>query len=212
MMATAYRRWGKRAFDIALAGTATVCLSPVIATVAAAVAVRLGRPVLFRQHRPGKDGKPFRILKFRTMTDARGPDGRLLSDGERLPAFGKFLRSTSLDELPELINILRGEMSFVGPRPLLMQYLPRYNETQVRRHDVRPGLTGWAQVNGRNQLGWSERFEHDVWYVEHLSAALDVRILYRTFWLALRRVGIHEAGHATMPEFTGNGMIRDLSR
>lgn len=165
---------------------------------------KLGSPVFFRQVRPGLDGKPFEMVKFRTMTDARAADGSLLPDAERLPAFGRLLRATSLDELPELWNVLKGEMSLVGPRPLLMDYLPLYSRHQARRHDVRPGITGWAQVNGRNALGWEEKFNHDVWYVENRTLALDIRILWLTVKKVLIKDGISAAGEATMTKFTGN--------
>jgi len=163
----------------------------------------LGKPVLFKQVRPGKDGKPFTIYKFRTMNNATGANGRLLPDEKRLTPFGKFLRSTSLDELPELFNVLKGDMSIVGPRPLLMQYLGRYTPEQVRRHEVKPGLTGWAQVNGRNALSWEEKFRLDVWYVDNWSLALDLKILIMTVVKVLRREGISQPGQATMEEFWG---------
>lgn len=198
-----YRRYGKRLFDLAVSGTALVLAAPVIAATAIAVRVAIGSPVLFRQRRPGKDGKPFTLVKFRTMTDARGDDGQLLSDADRLPRFGKWLRATSLDELPELLNIVRGEMSLVGPRPLLERYVARYDARQARRHDVRPGLTGWAQINGRNATDWATRLEHDVEYVEQLSFAMDLRILAATFTAVLRKDGISAPGEATMTEFRG---------
>lgn len=188
----------KRAFDIVVAGVALVLLSPLILIVALLVAVFLGRPVLFRQTRPGLHAQPFEVLKFRTMTDARGPDGALLPDAERLPRFGQVLRSTSLDELPQLVNILRGDISLVGPRPLLMHYLPYYTPDEARRHNVRPGLTGWAQVNGRNTVGWDEKLAMDVWYVDHRSFWLDLRILWRTVGLVLSRAGTNEPGSSTM--------------
>jgi len=169
-----------------------------------AVRIKLGAPIFFAQTRPGLHGKPFTLFKFRTMLNVRGADGQLLSDGERLTGFGRFLRSISLDELPEIINVLRGEMSLVGPRPLLMQYLPRYTADQARRHEVRPGITGWAQVNGRNAITWEEKFALDVWYVDHWSLALDARILVRTLWKVLTREGIAGGGNATAPEFLGS--------
>ena len=193
----------KRAFDVAAAAVGLVVLSPVLAGVALAVRLRLGAPVLFRQERPGLHGRPFIMLKFRTMTDARDAAGRLLPDAERLTPLGRLLRSTSLDELPELWNVLRGDMSLVGPRPLLVRYLDRYTPEQARRHEVRPGLTGWAQVNGRNALTWEEKFALDVWYVDHASLALDLKILLLTLRRVLAREGISAAGEATMPEFTG---------
>jgi lipopolysaccharide/colanic/teichoic acid biosynthesis glycosyltransferase len=165
---------------------------------------KLGSPALFRQVRPGLHGRPFMMVKFRTMTDERGADGELLPDAQRLTAFGRFLRASSLDELPELWNVLRGEMSLVGPRPLLMEYLPLYSPEQARRHEVRPGITGWAQVNGRNAVSWDERFKLDVWYVDHRSLWLDLRILWLTVRKVLVREGISAQGEATMSRFTGN--------
>lgn len=200
-----YRRWGKRLFDLAIAVPALVVLSPALGVLALLVRRQLGAPVLFRQQRPGLHGRPFTLYKFRTMTDARDAEGRLLPDAERLTPFGRFLRSTSLDELPELFNVVRGDMSLVGPRPLLMQYLERYTPTQRRRHEVRPGMTGWAQVNGRNALDWPQRLALDVWYVDHLSFALDLRIIFITMVKILRREGISEPGQATMREFMGEG-------
>lgn len=176
---------------------------PVALVVAALVALRMGRPILLRQTRPGRDEVPFELLKFRTMTNARYPDGRLLPDAARLTPFGVWLRSTSLDELPELVNVLRGEMSLVGPRPLLMEYLPRYSPRHRRRHTVRPGLTGWAQVNGRNALSWPDRLDLDVWYVEHRSAWLDLKVLAMTVRQVLGRRDISAPGAATMLPFTG---------
>lgn len=194
----------KRLIDIVAASTALVLLSPVIAAVAVAVRLRLGSPVLFRQQRPGLHGRPFTLIKFRTMLDAHGADGEPLPDAERLPRFGRWLRSTSLDELPELWNVLRGDMSLVGPRPLLMHYLPLYSPEQARRHDVRPGLTGWAQINGRNALSWDEKFALDLWYVDHWSLRLDLKILATSFIHVFSRRGISAEGSATMPEFTGS--------
>jgi lipopolysaccharide/colanic/teichoic acid biosynthesis glycosyltransferase len=194
----------KRALDLSLSATALVLLSPVLAGLALMVRRRLGSPVLFSQVRPGLHGKPFRMYKFRTMTDARDADGNLLPDAERLTDFGKWLRASSLDELPELINVLRGEMSLVGPRPLLMEYLPLYSPEQARRHEARPGITGWAQINGRNAISWDDKFALDVWYVDHQGVWLDVRILALTVWRVLRREGISAAGEATMPKFTGS--------
>ena len=194
----------KRLFDVGFAALALVVLAPVLLAVVILVALRLGRPVLFRQRRAGRGGRPFTILKFRTMTNETGPDGQLLPDAERLPPFGAFLRSTSLDELPELLNVLRGEMSIVGPRPLLLRYNDRYSERQARRLHVRPGITGWAQIHGRNALSWQERFELDGWYVENQSLWLDVRIILRTFAKVWARDGISASGEATMSEFLGN--------
>jgi lipopolysaccharide/colanic/teichoic acid biosynthesis glycosyltransferase len=195
----------KRGLDIGLAAMALVLAAPVLLLVAIAVRVNLGGPVLFRQQRPGLHGRPFTMVKFRTMRDALGRDGRPLPDADRLTPFGTLLRSTSLDELPELWNVVRGDMSLVGPRPLLMEYLDRYTPEQARRHEVRPGVTGWAQVNGRNAVSWEERFRLDVWYVEHRSLRLDLRILLRTLALVLRRTGVSAQGDATMPVFQGNG-------
>ena len=193
----------KRLFDIFVSLLMLILLAPVILIVAILVRTRLGSPVLFRQQRPGLGARPFGMMKFRTMTDARGPDGALLSDAERLTGFGRFLRSTSLDELPSLVNVLRGDMSLVGPRPLLMQYLPLYNEFQARRHEVRPGITGWAQVNGRNALTWREKFAYDIYYVDNRSFLFDLKILALTAWKVVRRDGISAAGEATMPGFFG---------
>lgn len=203
-----YARWLKRGVDVALASAGLVAMAPLLGAVAAGVAVKLGRPVFFRQTRAGLDGAPFSIIKFRTMTDERGHDGELLPDDARLTKFGKWLRSTSLDELPELLNVLRGEMSLVGPRPLHLRYLPRYNPRQERRHDVRPGITGLAQVRGRNAIGWPERLELDVRYTEHLSLWIDVQILLETIVVTLRREGITEQGQATMTEFFGTAANR----
>ena len=199
-----YRQFGKRILDIILATLALIILSPILTVIAICVRLLLGHPIFFRQVRPGLHGQPFHIVKFRTMKDTCDADGNLLPDEERLTAFGRFLRSTSLDELPELLNVLRGDMSLVGPRPLLMSYLERYTPEQARRHDVKPGITGWAQVNGRNTLNWQDRFELDVWYVEHLSLWLDVKIMALTLYKVLRREGINAAGHATMTEFMGS--------
>lgn len=198
-----YARAGKRLLDLATAGTAVVLLSPVLATLALAVRWKLGSPALFRQQRPGLHGAPFTLYKFRSMTDARDAEGNLLPDAQRLTRFGRWLRATSLDELPELFNVLAGDMSLVGPRPLLMQYLERYTPAQMRRHEVRPGITGWAQVNGRNALTWEGKFEHDVWYVDHVSLGLDMRILARTAALVLRRHDINQPGAATAEEYRG---------
>ena len=192
----------KRLFDLTASLVLLLLLAPVIVLLALQVASKLGRPVMFRQTRPGRHGKPFRMVKFRTMTDERGPDGKLLPDAERLTPFGRWLRSSSLDELPELWNVLKGEMSLVGPRPLLMEYLPLYNADQARRHEVRPGITGWAQVNGRNALSWEEKFNLDVWYVDNRSLWLDIKILWLTVRKVLLREGISAAGEATMPKFT----------
>jgi lipopolysaccharide/colanic/teichoic acid biosynthesis glycosyltransferase len=191
----------KRAFDICAAGIALVVLSPFLVVIALWVRRLHGSPVFFGQDRPGKGGRLFRLWKFRTMTGARGPDGRLLPDEQRLTPFGRALRATSIDELPELWNVVRGDMSLVGPRPLLPAYLDRYTPEEARRHEVRPGLTGWAQVNGRNATSWEERLRMDVWYVDHRSFWLDLRIIFRTVLIVLRREGISAEGSATMPEF-----------
>jgi lipopolysaccharide/colanic/teichoic acid biosynthesis glycosyltransferase len=200
-----YRRHGKRLLDLCLVLLALPLVGPLMAIVALLVRAGLGRPVLYRQVRPGRDGAAFTILKFRTMTEARDAAGDLLPDAQRLTPLGRALRRTSLDELPELINVLKGEMSLVGPRPLLMCYLDRYTPEQARRHEVRPGITGWAQVNGRNRLGWEEKFAHDVWYVDHLSLGLDLKILALTVVQIVRREGISHPGQATMKEFEGSG-------
>lgn len=194
----------KRLFDWLVAASALLVLSPILLGLALLVRVKLGSPVLFRQQRPGLHGQPFMMLKFRTMIDAVDRDGQPLPDAERLTPFGRWLRASSLDELPELINILRGDMSLVGPRPLLMRYLPLYSPEQARRHDVRPGLTGWAQINGRNALSWEEKFALDQWYVEHRSFLLDLRIVWLTALKVVKREGISSAGEATMPPFTGS--------
>ena len=193
----------KRTFDILISLAALLLLWPVLLVLAVLVRVKLGPPALFRQQRPGLHGRPFTMLKFRTMTDARDAEGNLLPDGERLSSFGRSLRSTSLDELPELINVVAGDMSLVGPRPLLMRYLDRYTPEQMRRHEVRPGITGWAQVNGRNAINWDQKFALDVWYVDHQSLRLDLRIFWLTVRNVLRREGISQAGEATMEEFLG---------
>ena len=196
----------KRLVDVVGAGTAIVVLSPALAAVALAVRVRMGRPVLFAQLRPGLDGALFEMWKFRTMTDDRDASGTLLPDAERLTAVGRFLRRTSLDELPELFNVLRGDMSLVGPRPLLPEYLPLYSPEQRRRHEVPPGITGWCQVNGRNALSWDDKFALDVWYVDHWSLGLDLRILAATVQAVLTGRGISAEGHATAPFFRGPGV------
>jgi len=193
----------KRLIDIAGASAGLLLLSPLLAVAAILVFWRMGSPILFAQLRPGLRGRPFRMLKLRTMLDARGSDGQMLSDSERLTPLGRFLRSTSIDELPGLWNVLRGDMSLVGPRPLLMDYLPLYSAEQARRHDVRPGLTGWAQVNGRNALGWDAKFALDVWYVDNRSLWLDIRIILMTLAKVLKRDGISAEGEATMSRFEG---------
>jgi len=203
-MSAAYRTFGKRAFDLAVVLLTAPCWLPVAAVLALVVRARIGGPVLFRQARPGRDGRPFMLVKFRTMTDARDARGELLPDDMRLTAWGRILRASSLDELPELWNVLRGEMSLVGPRPLLVSYLDRYTAEQSRRHEVRPGITGLAQVNGRNALRWEDRFALDVRYVDSCSFGLDTRILLRTIGNVVARRGISEPGHATAQEFMGS--------
>lgn len=194
----------KRLFDVFVSAIALVLLAPAILGISLAITISIGRPVFFRQMRPGLRGRPFKMIKFRTMRDAFGADGRPLPDADRITTLGAFLRRTSLDELPELYNVLRGEMSLVGPRPLLMTYLDRYSSVEARRHEVRPGVTGWAQVNGRNALSWQEKFALDVWYVDNRSFWLDLRILAITIGKVIRRDGISAAGEATMPEFVGS--------
>ena len=191
----------KRFFDLGCSLIAIIFLSPLLIVLAIVVRLTLGSPVSFRQQRPGLKGRPFTIYKFRTMTEARDAHGKLLPDGERLAPFGKFLRSTSLDELPELFNVIKGDMSLVGPRPLLMHYLDRYTPEQARRHEVKPGLTGWSQVNGRNAITWEEKFRLDVWYVDNPSIWLDIKILLITVWLIIKREGISQPGQPTMEEF-----------
>ena len=193
----------KRLCDVLLSGLGLLVLAPPLLALMWQVRRKLGSPVFFTQVRPGLHGKPFKMVKFRTMTDERGPDGQLLPDAVRLTPFGRWLRATSLDELPELWNVLKGDMSLVGPRPLLMEYLPLYTPEQARRHNVRPGITGWAQVNGRNALSWEDKFRLDVWYVNHRSLWLDIKILWLTVKKVLVRDGISAAGEATMPRFTG---------
>ena len=200
-----YRRYGKRLFDIALALPALIVLAPLMAALAVVVRVSQGPPAFFRQRRPGWHHRPFTLYKFRTMAEVRDGQDPCSSDAERLTPVGRTLRRLSLDELPEFLNVLRGDMSLVGPRPLLMQYLERYTPEQARRHDTRPGMTGWAQVNGRNAVNWEERFGFDVWYVDHVSLRLDVLILARTVWKVLKREGISQPEEATMREFMGRG-------
>ena len=199
-----YAYFGKRIFDLALTIPGLVVLFPILAVTALLVRIILGSPVLFRQQRPGLNEKPFYLFKFRTMTDARDTSGTLLPDAERLTRFGRFLRATSLDELPELFNVLKGDMSLVGPRPLLMQYLELYTPEQARRHEVRPGITGWAQVNGRNAITWQQKFEYDVWYVKHVQFSLDLVIILKTIQKVVMRRDINSTNHATMEDFKGN--------
>ena len=194
----------KRLFDIVASASGLIFLSPVFLILIYLIRKNLGEPVFFTQERPGKDGKPFKMIKFRSMRDAVDKDGNPLPDSKRLTPFGKRLRATSLDELPELWNVLKGDMSLVGPRPLLMSYLPLYNEFQFRRHEMKPGVTGWAQVNGRNALSWDEKFAHDIWYIDHYSFWLDMKILFLTVKKVFIKEGISAEGEATMPYFTGN--------
>ena len=201
---TLYRKFGKRLFDVLFSASLLIVLSPVILIIALIVYVKMGRPILFSQERPGLNEKIFTLYKFRTMTNAYGPDGKLLPDSSRLSRFGKILRSTSLDELPELWNILKGDMSFVGPRPLLVQYLSLYSDEQRHRHDVRPGLTGLAMIHGRNNLNWNDKFAYDLQYVEQQSFLLDMKILLWTVVITLKREGITEKGEATVSMFTGS--------
>jgi sugar transferase EpsL len=193
----------KRLYDCIIACCSMLVLSPLLLVLGLIVRVKFGSPVLFRQERPGLRGRPFILYKFRTMTDVKGNDGGLLPDAERLTRFGRFLRGTSLDELPELFNVLKGDMSLVGPRPLLMQYLDRYTPEQARRHEVKPGITGWAQVNGRNAITWEEKFKLDGWYVDNRSFWLDVKIIFMTIWKIVKREGISQPGQETMEEFIG---------
>lgn len=199
-----YRKYIKRLLDFILSLIALVVLSPIILVIAILVRIKLGSPVIFKQKRPGLNEKIFTLYKFRTMTDAKDESGNLLPDNVRLTKFGKILRSTSLDELPELFNILKGDMSIVGPRPLLVKYLPLYNKNQKHRHDVRPGFTGWAQCNGRNAISWEEKFDLDIYYVKHLSFFIDVKILFKTVKIVLLREGISSDTSVTMEEFRGS--------
>lgn len=200
-----YRRWGKSSLDLIASSLTLLALLPVVGGVALLVRLTHGRPLLFRQKRPGLGGRPFNVLKFRTMTESKDDKGNLLPDHMRLTRLGRLLRRTSLDEFPEFVNVLKGEMSLVGPRPLLMEYLERYTPEQARRHEVMPGISGWAQVNGRNALTWDEKFKFDVWYVDHMSFRLDLKILAMTFWKVITGEGISRPGHVTMPVFKGNG-------
>jgi sugar transferase EpsL len=193
----------KRLLDLSIASVSLIVTSPLLAILTGLIRLSLGAPVFFRQVRPGYRGKPFVMYKLRTMTDAREANGQVLPDSFRLTRLGRFLRITSLDELPELWNVIKGDMSLVGPRPLLVQYLNRYNAEQARRHDVRPGITGWAQVNGRNDLPWEDKFKMDVWYIEHRSLSLDIKIMIWTVWKIIKREGINQPGEATAKEFMG---------
>lgn len=204
MQSVCYKRFGKRLIDVGMTVIALALAWPVLLGLAVLVRITHGPPILFCQNRPGLHGRPFQLIKFRTMRSAFDAQGRPLPDAERLTRLGRWLRATSLDELPELWNVLRGDMSLVGPRPLLMEYLPLYSAEQARRHEVRPGITGWAQVNGRNSLSWEEKFELDVWYVEHQSLWLDIKIMAFTIRKVLLREGISAQGEDTMPRFTGS--------
>ena len=195
---------GKRLIDITFSSLGLMLCFPLLVLVSAAIRLSMGAPIFFRQERPGLLGQPFSIIKFRTMSNGRDEQGNLLSDSERLKALGAFLRSSSLDELPELFNVLKGDMSLVGPRPLLMKYLGLYTPEQMRRHEVKPGITGWAQINGRNTVDWEQRFVLDVWYVDQWSLGLDFRILASTVWKVVKHEGISQEGHATMEEFRGS--------
>ena len=194
----------KRLFDIAVSATGLIISAPITLTAAAVIAKKLGKPVLFRQVRPGQDGKPFEIYKFRTMSDKRDENGELLPDDQRMTPVGTFIRKSSIDELPQLINVLKGDISLVGPRPLLMEYLPLYNDEQKKRHNVKPGITGWAQVNGRNAISWDEKFKLDVWYAENQSFKLDMYIIYKTIINILQRKDINAPDHVTAEKFKGN--------
>jgi sugar transferase EpsL len=197
------RHFIKRLFDIISSAAGLIVISPLLVVLAVLVCLKLGSPILFRQQRPGLGGKAFVIYKFRTMTDKRDAAGHLLSDEQRLPAFGRFLRSTSFDELPELLNVLKGDMSIVGPRPLMTKYLSRYSPEQARRHDVKPGITGWAQINGRNAISWEDRFKLDVWYVDNGTFWLDIKIIFKSIWMVIAREDITQQGRATVDEFMG---------
>ena len=194
----------KRLFDIAVSATGLIISAPITLTAAVVIAKKLGKPVLFRQVRPGQDGKPFEIYKFRTMSDERDENGELLPDNQRMTPVGTFIRKSSIDELPQLINVLKGDISLVGPRPLLMEYLPLYNDEQKKRHNVKPGITGWAQVNGRNAISWDEKFKLDVWYAENQSFKLDMYIIYKTVINILQRKDINAPNHVTAEKFKGN--------
>lgn len=199
-----YPVFGKRVLDLLITIPVSLLLVPVVSVVAALIRWDLGSPMFYKQKRPGKNGIPFMVYKFRTMRNDKDKTGTLLPDDKRLTKLGSFLRSTSIDELPQLLNVIKGNLSLVGPRPLLMEYVPRYNPEQARRHEVKPGITGWAQVNGRNAISWDEKFKLDVWYVDNQSFLIDLKILWMTFIKVVRREGISQAGHATMPFFDGN--------
>jgi lipopolysaccharide/colanic/teichoic acid biosynthesis glycosyltransferase len=204
--------FSKRLLDLLITIPGLILLSPILLLLSLLVLIYHGSPIFFKQRRPGYQGQPFTVYKFRSMSERRDASGKLLPDAQRLTVFGRFLRASSLDELPELLNVLRGEMSLVGPRPLLMQYLERYTPEQARRHAVHPGITGWAQVNGRNAITWDDKFRLDVWYVDHWSLALDIKILLLTAWKVIKREGISQEGHATAPEFMGSAKSQDEGR
>ena len=204
MVMDIYQRAGKRALDLFLGALLFILAAPLMGFVAFMILLRIGNPVFFKQLRPGKDNLPFILYKFRTMSEEYDSAGRLLPDGLRISAFGRFLRELSLDELPELFNVLKSDMSLVGPRPLLLEYLDRYSPEQARRHEVKPGITGWAQINGRNAISWEEKFKYDVWYVDNWSLWLDIKIIFMTILKAIKREGINQPGRATMEEFKGN--------
>jgi sugar transferase EpsL len=209
------RHFVKRLFDIIISAAGLIVISPLLVVLAVLVRLKLGSPILFSQQRPGLGGKGFVIYKFRTMTDQHDASGNLLPDEQRLPAFGRFLRSTSFDELPELLNVLKGDMSIVGPRPLMMKYLERYSPEQARRHEVKPGITGWAQINGRNTISWEDKFKLDVWYVDNWTFWLDMKILLKSIWMVITREGITQQGRVTMDEFMGtqqNGVVERPQR
>ena len=196
--------FSKRLLDIILSALILILASPLLLLTAALIFLSYGAPIIFKHERPGKDGQPFKLIKFRSMRDARDQEGNVLPDAERITRFGQFIRKTSIDELPEFYNVLRGDMSLVGPRPLLMQYLQRYSTEQARRHTVLPGVTGWAQINGRNAISWDDKFKYDLWYIDHWTFWLDVKIIFLTIWKVLKGDGISQPGRATMDEFMGN--------
>lgn len=196
--------FSKRLLDIILSAIILILASPLLFLTAVLIFLSYGAPIFFKHERPGKDGLPFRLIKFRSMRDARDQEGNILPDAERITRFGQFIRRTSIDELPEFYNVLRGDMSLVGPRPLLMQYLQRYSAEQARRHDVLPGVTGWAQINGRNAISWDDKFKYDLWYIDHWTFWLDVKIIFLTIWKVLKGDGVSQPGRATMDEFMGN--------
>jgi sugar transferase EpsL len=206
------RHFTKRLFDIISSAAGLIVISPLLVILAVLARLKLGSPILFRQQRPGLGGKAFVIYKFRTMTDKCDASGNLLPDEHRLPAFGRFLRSTSFDELPELFNVLKGDMSIVGPRPLMMKYLGRYSPEQARRHEVKPGITGWAQVNGRNAISWEDKFKLDVWYVDNWTLWLDMKIIFKSIWMVIAKEGITQQGRATMDEFMGTPQNNTVER